>query len=205
MIVAESPYPTLSTFEGWGDDIALHLARAWAESTLRLVDEARANRARVSEAERDMPREFDEASYPPLQLAVRAVLTSECMLVLSASQLERWIARLYRARGRKKPAPLESLKHLRNAIEHAVEADFDEDNFVARPRPNDAKSRKHGVGALPNAVLSFGFDQVGLFGVIDSQELETIARQLLEDLAIERKEWHAEMLARWGELLSGGE
>lgn len=134
-----------------------------------------------------MPSDWDEVTYPPLQHAFRETWTTECVLVLSASQLERWIARLYRDRNRRPPEPLTALKYLRNAIEHADEAEFDEDRFVALPRT--PRSVGQGIGRLPGGEFSFAADGVALFGVIDPAELERIAQALIAELTNEADEW----------------
>lgn len=184
---------SLNTFDAAGDDIPLHSARAWAESTLRLVEAAQLSRERLSRTRETMPSEWDEITYPPLQRAFREVWTTECMLVLSASQLEKWIARLYRDRNRRAPQPLVSLKHLRNAIEHADEAEFDEQRFVALPRNPQSWSR--GIGRLPGGEFSFAADGVALFGVIDPAELEGIARALITELVDEAHDWVQDITA----------
>lgn len=179
----------LITHDPRGDDVPLHFARAWAESTVRMLRTSRAKRAALRDRERENAEsDFDQVSDPFLQRAVREAWTTECLLILSAAQLETWVAKLHRARRRKVPKPVPTLAALRNAIEHLEESDFDEGDFVARP--GNPIARKRGIGALPGGKLRlYVSDDEKLLGVITPEELDALARGLLDELVREDKEW----------------
>lgn len=187
------PKPLL-THQPWGDDVPLHFARAWAESTVRMLETSQVKRAALRDRERENAEsDLDQVSDPFLQRAEREAWTTECLLILSAAQLETWIAKLYRVRERKAPKPIPALSALRNAIEHLEESMFDEEEFVARPK--NPMARKRGVGALPGGELSlYVSDDEKLLGVITPDELDALARGLLEELAREDDEWMADII-----------
>lgn len=170
----------------------LHFARAWAESTVGLLKAASLKRAALHRLE-DEPAEADPATDPALQRAVRDAWTTECMLILSAAQLESWIRVLFRARDRRVPDQHPSLTALRNAVEHLDEAVLDDEAFIARPRT--PKARKSGVGALPGGQLRlYVAEDEKLLGVITAGELDALANGLLNELAREDEEWLTDMM-----------
>ncbi len=173
-MVTLSPMPeTLNTFDPDGDDIPLMLARSWADSTFQMLKLSREKRATYRAVSRAYDRmDGDYIDLESVQRAVREVWSTDCLLIISAANLEAWTRKLYRARRRRVPAPLENLKRLRNAIEHLDEAELDEETWTATARTAAARTR--GIGALPNQELAIGVSGNGLlFGVMSYADLES--------------------------------
>lgn len=139
-----------------------------------------------------------EITHDVVSSAFRALWTSEALLITSASNLERWMTRLYRSRNRRPRTNVEHLRTLRNALEHLHEASIDDDSWVATARTPTAE--RTGIGALPDAQLSIGLGDDGrIFGVLTYEELTALVRSLLDELDAELRdyaldwiEWHQE-------------
>lgn len=137
----------------------------------------------------------DGITSDSVEAAMRDVWTTDCLLILSAANLETWIAKLYRVRSRKAPKGHPNLTHLRNAIEHLDEAHLDDDSSTAFPRTQQSRTR--GIGALPDQELLIGLTGDGkLFGVITHDELEALAMSLLDELDAELQEYAMDHLAQ---------
>jgi hypothetical protein len=179
----DSPGPLpLQSFEGEPEDLPLMLARGWAEASTRLLGES----AELRRTYRALSRAYDRMdgdgiSEVDLIAKIREIWITESMLVHAASNLEVWIAKLYRVRRRRVPRPIRHLKQLRNALEHLEEASFDDESGVATARTQQAT--RSGIGALPGAQLQVGLGGDGLlFGVISPDELHTLVGGLVADL-----------------------
>jgi hypothetical protein len=179
------PLP-LQTLDGLGDeDLPLMMAKTWAAQTSELLALAKERRKTFRAIDRIYERnDGDGITEEAVGDALRSVWGTETLLVFSASQLETWTAKLYRARDRRASARHPHLTALRNALAHLDEADIDDDSWIATPRTPTAARR--GIGALPNAELSIGLSGDGkLFGILTHEELERLVDNLLDELAQE--------------------
>lgn len=190
----------LQSFNSDGDDIPLMLARSWADATLELLAKSREKRRRYVVLDKSYERmDVEGLAWEDVQKALRDVWSTDCLLILSSSNLEVWVRKLYQARRRKAPKQLANLKRLRNAIEHLDEANLDEMTWTATARTTAAL--KSGIGALPNQELAIGLTGDGLlFGVISHEELETLVSGLLDELWQELDEYARD----WFEFLDEG-
>jgi len=191
---------TLQSFDLNGDDIPLMLARSWADATYELLVQSRDRRRRHRNLDSMYERmDGDGVTWGAVEEALRRVWSTDCLLILSASNLESWVRKLYRARRRRVPESLPNLKQLRNAIEHLDEAELDEESWTASARTKS--SEKHGIGSLPNQSLALGITGDGkLFGVITHNELETLVHSLLRELADELDDY----AQSWFEFVDSG-
>ncbi|GAA1970258.1 hypothetical protein [Microbacterium deminutum] len=185
----------LQSFNLFGDDVLLMLSRAWAEQTTEQLGTAKECRRRYEAIEATYERvDHDgEITQDVVSSAFRALWTAEALLITSASNLERWMTKLYRARNRRPRTNVEHLRTLRNALEHLHEANIDDDNWVATARTTTAE--RSGIGALPDAQLSIGLDGDGrIFGVITHDDLTTLVRALLDELDAELRDYAADWI-----------
>jgi hypothetical protein len=191
---------TLQTFDSDGDDIPLMLARSWADATFEMLELSRKRRSDYRSISRTYDRmDGDAVDLAMLHRAIREVWSTDCLLILSASNLEAWIRKLYRARRRKLPEPLKHLKQLRNAIEHLDDANIDEETWTATARLQ--QSKKSGIGALPNQELAIGISGDGLlFGILSHDDLEGLVRGLLSELSQELDDYAQD----WWEFVNSG-
>jgi hypothetical protein len=195
------PFPQqLQSFDADGDDIPLMLARSWADATHELLGRSKELRRRHRNLDSMYERmDGDGITWEAVQESFRRVWSTDCLLILSAANLEAWVRKLYIARRRRVPASLENLKRLRNAIEHLDEAELDEESWTATARTVAARTR--GIGALPNQSLAIGLTgDAKLFGVITHDELEGLVRGLLDELAQELDEYAQD----WFEFVNSG-
>ncbi|WP_425839878.1 hypothetical protein [Microbacterium sp. PA5] len=190
----------LQSFDADGDDIPLMLARSWADSTFELLRLSKERRRRHASLDSMYERmDGDGITWDGVQESLRQVWSTDCLLILSAANLEAWVRKLYIARRRRVPEPLENLKRLRNAIEHLDEAELDEESWTATARTAAARTR--GIGALPNQSLAIGLTGDGkLFGVITHDELERLVAGLLDELAQELDDYARD----WFEFVNSG-
>lgn len=191
---------TLQTFDSDGDDIPLMLARSWADATFEMLELSRKRRSDYRWISRTYDRmDGDAVDLAMLHRAIREVWSTDCLLILSASNLEAWIRKLYRARRRKLPERLKHLKQLRNAIEHLDDANIDEETWTATARLQ--QSKKSGIGALPNQELAIGISGDGLlFGILSHDDLEGLVRGLLSELSQELDDYAQD----WYEFVNSG-
>lgn len=179
----------LQTFAG--EDVPLYLARAWAEQTRQSLKDCRDRRRTYIALDRAYERgEIWESGYEvtedQVNRAVRAVWTSEVLLVISAWTLDVWMTKLYRARRRKKRTENAQLNQLRNALMHLDSGEIDEEAAFVAANPKNSRS-KHGLGALPDGGLSVGVDlgfsvDSKLFGILTLDEIEALAAELIDEL-----------------------
>ncbi|MEW1706976.1 hypothetical protein AB0230_07015 [Microbacterium sp. NPDC089190] len=190
----------LNTFDADGDDVPLMLARSWADSTFEMLELSRKRRRDYRWVSRSYDRmDGDAVDLARLQRAIREVWSTDCLLIISAANLEAWTRKLYRARRRREPKPLENLKRLRNAIEHLDEADIDEETWIATAR--NPRALKSGIGALPNQKLGIGVSGDGLlFGVMSYEDLENLVNGLLGELSQELDDYARD----WFEFVNSG-
>jgi hypothetical protein len=178
-----------------GDDVPLALTRSWAESTARLVVEARALRRRFETLQVAHERmDVDGLTWAHVETAQRSVWSTECLLILSAHNLETWMGKLYEARGREAPARVPLLKHLRHSIEHLHQAEIDE-TWTARPTNDYAK--RNGIGRLPDGEFDVWS---GPLTYVPDDELEALTTRLLGELARELDDY----VQDWVEFVNSG-
>lgn len=191
---------TLNTFDADGDDVALMLARSWADSTFEMLELSRKRRSNYHWISKAYDRmDGDAVDLAMLQRSIREVWSTDCLLIISAANLEAWTRKLYRSRRRREPEPIENLKRLRNAIEHLDEADIDEETWTATARTS--KAVKSGIGALPNQKLGVGVSGDGLlFGVMSHDDLEKLVNGLLDELSQELDDYARD----WFEFVNSG-
>lgn len=189
------PSANLRSFEGHEDDIPLWIAQSWADSTRRMLEMSKERRKTYFSLCHMYERmDGDGITTDSVEAAMRDVWSTDCLLILSAANLETWIAKLYRVRSRKAPKPHPNLAHLRNAIEHLEEAELDNESSTAFPRTRQSRAR--GIGALPGQELLIGLTGDGkLFGVISHDELEALAMSLLDELDAELQAYAMDHLA----------
>src|SRR4051794_21424076 len=120
----------LQSFNLFGDDVLLMLSRAWADQTAEQLRTAKERRRRYEAIESTYERmDHDgEITQDVVSAAFRALWTAEALLITSASNLERWMTKLYRARNRRPRTNVDHLRTLRNALEHLHEANIDDEN-----------------------------------------------------------------------------
>jgi hypothetical protein len=166
------------------------LSRAWAEQTAEQLRTAQNCRRRYEAVESTYERmDHDgEITRDVVSSAFRALWTSEALLITSASNLDRWMSKLYRARNRRPRTDVEHLRTLRNALEHLHEANIDDDNWIATARTPTAE--RSGIGALPDARLSIGLEG----GVITHDDLTALVRSLLDELDAELRDYAADWI-----------
>jgi len=186
----------LRSFVGDADDIPLWMARSWADSTRRMLQMSKDRRQTYFGLSHMYERmDGDGITANSVEAAMRDVWSTDCLLILSAANLETWIAKLYRARDRKVPKTHPNLAHLRNAIEHLDEAQLDNESSTALPRTQQSRTR--GIGALPGQELLIGLTGDGkLFGILTHDELEALAMSLLDELDAELQSYAEDQLAQ---------
>lgn len=193
------PSLPLQPFGGLDDeDLPLMMAKSWAAQTSELLALAKQRRKTFRAVDNMYERnDGDGITAEAVGEALRSAWTTETLLVFSASQLEIWTAKLYRARQRRAAPPHPHLTALRNALAHLEEADFDDENWIATPRK--AVSAKCGIGALPDAELFIGLSGDGkLFGVLTHSELEALVERLLGELAQELDDYGSDWFVEYG-------
>lgn len=187
---------SLQGFSGLGDDLPLALTRSWAEATARLVRDARERRREFQVLDSAHERmDVDGLSWDDVETAQRSVWSTECLLILSASNLETWMKKLYESRGRAAPPRIELLKQLRNSIEHLHEAEIDEETWTATPTNGHAV--RTGVGALPDGQFDVW---AGPLSYVSVDDIESLATALLDELARELDDYARD----WLEMVNSG-
>ncbi len=185
------------TFENDGDDLPLFMARSWAEASVRHYREARELRRRFVTLDKAHERmDPVEITWHDVMGAFSAAWTAESMLIISASQFEVWLAKLYESRGLTPPERMPYLRELRNAIVHLDASVIDTESWTARPSERQTRT---GVGALPDGELLIWLNGTeDVLGVISADALEAYVRSLLDELRDElddyASDWFAEML-----------
>lgn len=186
----------LQSFSGVGDDLPLALTRSWAEATARLIVQAREQRRRFANLENAYERsDVDGLTWDYVEEVQRTVWSTECLLILSASNLETWMRKLYEIRRRGAPPRIALLKQLRNSIEHLHEANIDETTWTATPA--NAYSERRGIGALPDGKFDVWS---GPLVYVPEDEIESLAKGLLDELATELDDY----VRDWIELVNSG-
>ena len=161
-------------------DHALLFARTWTE---RLADElpaAFAASERLVLDSRNFERMEDwSPSQDDLERSFRRMWAENATVVWTGYQAQRWLARLAREIGESEPAEVESLKLLRNALEHLDTALFEESG-MATADPNDRNAwslRK--LGGLSVQSWAAGGP---LFTLVDVDGLRRLSRELTDRL-----------------------
>lgn len=157
-------------------DHALLFARTWAE---RLADElplAIATSEQLVRDSRDSERMEDwSPSADDLERSFRRMWAANATVVWTGYQAQRWLARLAREIGEPKPAEVESLKVLRNALEHLDTALFDEDGMATADPADRAAWSLRKLGAVP--VQSWAADGP-LFALVDVDSLQRLSGEI---------------------------
>ncbi|MFJ6908007.1 hypothetical protein [Streptomyces griseoluteus] len=138
---------------------AADFVRLWAEAVVRQAQRSReANRR--SEVD---DRMYERNDGPALMGAIneetlrdnwRTAWAEEQTLIWAAHQLERWQARLAKERGLKAPQQNESLRLIRNALEHLDELDLDEGWAVLPEGLTPKQAKRMAISSLPDNMLS---------------------------------------------------
>lgn len=188
----------LQSFDSADDDVPLFLARSWAERTVNALRDARALRRRFRSLDEAHERmDVDHLTWNDVQTAFGEAWTAECLLVITASQFEVWLTKLYLARGRPAPERMPYLRELRNAVVHLDESEIDEDEWTATPGPSQGR----GLGALPHAELTIWLNGTGnILNVISADTLEAHVDTLLDELGEELDDFARD----WYEMLRSG-
>lgn len=175
---------SFQSFDGTGDDVPLMMARSWAETTAQQLHRAKQLRARFTTFDRAHERmDPIELTWEDVTNAFSAAWIAESMLIMSASQFEVWMSKLYASRDRQPPERLPYLRELRNSIVHLDEANIDE-TWTATA--GTRQGERTGIGALPNRQLQLWLSgSADVLGVISADDLEQYVRGLLSELARE--------------------
>lgn len=170
----------------WAGDHSLFFARAWAERLTTQIEAAKTASHRLQEIDRQIEYMEDwSSSESDYESAFRA-LWVECVLtVWIADGLHRWLGRLAKEIGEDPPTPIPLLRDLRNALMHLDEASLDEEGPYADPQGTGIKGKS--LRELPKARLLIRTWSPGsrLFDLIDVDQLDTMARKLLDQLEAE--------------------
>ncbi|WP_426624432.1 hypothetical protein ACPPVW_18800 [Leifsonia sp. McL0607] len=185
-------HQALQSFDPDGEDVILSLAVSWAGAVREQLHNVKERVRNFHNVDNMYERMDGDVTMDDLAASWQAACTAEAMLVISADNLERWIKRLYTARGRQPRAPHPQLRALRNAIEHMDESEFDDDEWVAR----SGKSQKLGLGALPESrlLISVGSNDK-VFDLISHDELQGIVNALLDELEREQTDYAKDRIA----------
>lgn len=177
----------LQSFGSDGEDVILSLAVSWAGAVREQLHNVKKRVANYNNVENMYERMDGDVTMDHLATSWQAAWTAEALLVISADNLERWIKRLYKERGRE-PAPAHpQLRALRNAIEHMDESDFEDDEWVARAA---GSKQKRGLGALPEASLPIDVGAAdSIFGLISHDDLQDIVDTLIHELEQELNDY----------------
>lgn len=175
------PDTLLQQFDGDGDDVPLMMARNWAETTAQQLHRAKELRARFNTLDRAYERmDPAELTWEDVTKAFSAAWIAESMLIMSASQFEVWMSKLYLSRGRPEPERMPYLRELRNSVVHLDEAKID-DQWVATA--GTRQGERYGIGALPSQQLEIWLSGSGdVLGVLSADNLERYIGDLLGEL-----------------------
>lgn len=187
----------LQSFSSDGEGVILSLAVSWAGAVREQLHNVKKRVANYIDVEIMYERMDGDVTMDQLAASWQAAWAAEALLVICADNLERWVKRLYRERGRE-PAPAHpQLRALRNAIEHMDESEFEDDEWIARAA---GSKQNRGLGSLPDASLSIAVGSRGaVFGLISHDDLQGIVDALISELDQEIDDYARDMYATYRE------
>ncbi|OLT24759.1 hypothetical protein BJF83_23850 [Nocardiopsis sp. CNR-923] len=179
------------------EEHAVLFVRTWAETVLRQIERVDEAREKFHLDSRNYERMEDwSPTEEDVGRAFRALWAEEHTLVWAAHQLEQWRIRLGQLRKRDGVSRDRKLASLRNALEHLVEADFQDGYAVpkeGRGASGSGRGKGRGLASLPDGRLEIAIDGPAVFDMLDTDEVERVAlRQVqaieeeLEQDAVER-------------------
>lgn len=188
---------SLQSFSSDGEDVVLSLAVSWAGAVREQLHNVKKRVANYINVENMYERMDGDITMDHLAASWQAAWTAEALLVISADNLERWVKRLYKERGREPVPAHPQLRSLRNAIEHMDESDFEDDEWVARAA---GSKQKRGLGSLPDASLPIDVgSRDSVFGLISHDDLQSIVDSLIHELEQELDDYATDMFTFYRE------
>ncbi|RNL80712.1 hypothetical protein [Halostreptopolyspora alba] len=158
---------------------AVLFVRTWAEAVIRQVERVNEAREKFRVDARNYERMEDwSPSEEDVDRAFRALWAEEHTLVWAAHQLEQWRIRLGQLRKRDGVARDKTLASLRNALEHLVEAEFQDGYAVpkeGRSTSGGGRGKGRGLASLPDGRLEISTGGPAVFDLLDANEVERVA------------------------------
>lgn len=176
--------------ESFDVEVLEMFAERWAAGAMRGAGRVRDARKRALVADRNLERMED---WSPTEEEVGALFdefwVESHLFVLAAQHFYSWAERLAAASNDvTAPAVVESLKDLRNVLEHLDEAAID-DSYA---RPNPDGSRRQSIRNLPGQRLLIGsdLDAGKVFGTVDIDQIERACATLMHEIVEARMAPH---------------
>jgi hypothetical protein len=161
------------------EEHAVLFVRTWAETVLRQIKRVNEAREKLHLDSRNYDRMEDwSPTEEDVERAFRALWAEEHTLVWAAHQLEQWRIRLGQLRKRDGVARDTKLASLRNALEHLVEADFQDGYAVpkeGRGASFGGRGKGRGLASLPHGRLAIAIGGPAIFAMLDADEVERVA------------------------------
>ncbi|MCZ2826027.1 MULTISPECIES: hypothetical protein [unclassified Modestobacter] len=150
------------------EETAQWFVDVWADEVRGRVRDVREDRKRFDDLDHAYERGEWTITERDLLTRGQQLWVAQHHLVWATNQLEQWVRRLARERGKPEAEPDPVLTALRDALEHLDDAVLDEDIASAGPGKGNRALRR-----LPGSQLYIGtFGSHRMFGLVDPEDIE---------------------------------